>query len=75
MCNHCTADPRDEIIYASAALRGVVTLLTDVNQNSPGPRKGLFEATMPGDLLALLEPIQERIDAAAHSLQAYVPRA
>ncbi|MFN3575392.1 MAG: hypothetical protein ACK4TJ_00170 [Tabrizicola sp.] len=69
MCNRCTVDPRDELVYAARALGAVADLVGDLERGGCG-----FERTRPGELGELLDIIHERIDQAALRLQDYVPR-
>lgn len=69
MCNHCTADPRDDLVYGTKALMGIRDLVSDVNMGGNG-----FERTRPGELAELLDIVGDRIQRAADKLQDYVPR-
>ena len=57
-------DPRDQVIYATKALRGLHAIL----QDRPAPCYG--DAELP----YLVELIVERLEPAAEALQDYVPR-
>jgi hypothetical protein len=69
MCNHCTSDPRDDIIYGSKALDCIRDLVSDVHMGGNG-----FERTRPAELSELLDIVGQRIHRAAERLQDYVPR-
>ena len=69
MCNHCTSDPRDDLVYGTKALMGIRDLVSDVNRGGNG-----FERTRPAKLSELLDIVGDRIQQAADKLQDYVPR-
>lgn len=69
MCNHCNADPRDELVYGAKALRGIRDLVTEVHRG-----KNDFEVVEPGGLAELLDMVEGRISRAALEIQDYVPR-
>jgi hypothetical protein len=75
MCNHCSnQDPRDTIHTASRALSAFLGLLYDIDQTPIGAAPGQFDATTPGKLLALLEPVERDVRNAADALQNYIYR-
>ena len=69
MCNHCSSDPRDDLVYGSKALGAIRDLVSDVKMGGHG-----FERTGPAELSELLDIVGERIQKAADRLQDYVPR-
>lgn len=69
MCNHCTEDPRDELVYGAMALEGIQNLVRDAGDQNPQ-----FHITGPRELAELLDMVHQRISAAADKLQNYVPR-
>ena len=69
MCNHCSSDPRDEIIYGANALRAIRDLVSDV-----GEKKQQFVNLGPQELAELLGMVSDRISDAADKLIHYIPR-
>lgn len=69
MCNHCNADPRDEIAFGAKALRGLRDLVSEIDQG-----KSSFEVVQPGGVAELLDMVETRISRAMLKLQDYVPR-
>lgn len=68
MCNQCNADPRDDMLFGTRALRGLSDLLSDIDMGGKG-----FERTRPGELGELVDLICERLDRASTKLQGYLP--
>ena len=69
MCNLCSSDPRDELVYGARALAGIRDLVADAQR---GGKK--FDSTGPSELRELLDMVTARIERAAGQLEDYVPR-
>ena len=69
MCNQCSSDPRDELVYGARALAGIRDLVADVQRGGKQ-----FDSTGPSELGELLDMVTTRIERAAGRLEEYVPR-